>query len=211
MKVNDTVVSSTAIRHAVEGGDFSKATEMLGREYTILGTVKRGAQLGRKLGFPTANLSAHSEQFPPNGVYVAEAQLNGIIYPGVANLGHRPTIERGTPERLLELHLFDLDRDIYGEDIEVRFVRYLRPEKKFEDMEALAAQIADDVKQARACSPPESGASLRVCRWSRVTVARASWRSPRMIQAQSAESRNRSRGEPALPETTASGEQRLPR
>jgi riboflavin kinase/FMN adenylyltransferase len=147
--VNGAVVSSTAIRRMVEQGNFARAAEMLGREYTILGTVKAGEQLGRQLGFPTANLSAHNEQFPPNGVYVAEARLNGAIYRGVANLGYRPTVVSGNPERLLELHLFDLQREIYGEDVEVRFVRYLRPEKKFENLAALRAQIAEDVKQAR--------------------------------------------------------------
>jgi len=149
VKVNGEVVSSTAIRQAVEAGDLVKATQMLGREYTILGTVVRGEQLGRKLGFPTANLSAHSEQFPPNGVYVVEARLAGALYRGVANLGFRPTIAAGRPERLLELHLFDLDREIYGEEIEVRFVLYLRPEQKFADVEGLKAQIAADVRQAR--------------------------------------------------------------
>jgi riboflavin kinase/FMN adenylyltransferase len=148
--VNGTVVSSTAIRHAVETGDLHRAAEMLGREYTILGTVKRGAQLGRQLGFPTANLSAHSEQFPPNGVYVAEARLGEEVFFGVANLGVRPTVSGGKPERLLELHLFDLDREIYGQDVEVRFTRYLRAEQKFEDLEALKAQIARDVEAARA-------------------------------------------------------------
>ncbi|CAN5549933.1 bifunctional riboflavin kinase/FAD synthetase [soil metagenome] len=148
--VNGTVVSSTAIRLAVENGDFARAAEMLGREYTILGTVKRGAQLGRALGFPTANLSAHSEQFPPNGVYAAEAKLEGTVLRGVANLGYRPTVAAARPERLLELHLFDLDRDIYGEDLEVRFVRYLRPEQKFASLEELKAQIARDVATARA-------------------------------------------------------------
>ena len=133
----------------MEAGDLVKATQMLGREYTILGTVVRGEQLGRKLGFPTANLSAHSEQFPPNGVYVIEARLAGALYRGVANLGFRPTIAAAKPQRLLELHIFDLDRDIYGEEIEVRFVRYLRPEQKFADLEALKAQIAADVRQAR--------------------------------------------------------------
>ncbi len=147
--VNGTVVSSTAIRHAIEHGDFAAAAAMLGREYTILGTVKAGARLGRKLGFPTANLSAHSEQFPPNGVYVAEARLNGATFRGVANLGHRPTVDGGNPERLLELHLFDLNREIYGEDLEVRFVRFLRPEKKFENLAALSEQIALDVKEAQ--------------------------------------------------------------
>ena len=147
--VNGEVVSSTAIRRAVADGDLIKATQMLGREYTIVGAVKTGEKLGRKLGFPTANLSAHSEQFPPNGVYVAEARLAGALYRGVANLGYRPTVSAGKQERLLELHLFDLNRDIYGEEVEVRFVRYLRPEQKFENLETLAAQIARDVAEAR--------------------------------------------------------------
>lgn len=147
--LNGEVVSSTAIRRAVEEGNLIKATQMLGREYTILGTVKAGEKLGRKLGFPTANLSAHSEQFPPNGVYVAEARLGGALYRGVANLGYRPTVSAGKTERLLELHLFDLNKDIYGAEVEVRFLRYLRPEQKFENVDALAAQIARDVQSAR--------------------------------------------------------------
>ena len=147
--VNGKVVSSTAIREAVKKGDLARAAEMLGREYTILGTVKKGAQLGRTLGFPTANLSAHSEQFPPNGVYAAEAKLNGAVLRGVVNLGYRPTLEQAKPERLLELHLFDLDREIYGEDVEVRFVRYLRPEQKFGSLDELKAQIARDVDEAK--------------------------------------------------------------
>ena len=147
--VNGIVVSSTAIRQAVENGDLSKAAEMLGREYTILGTVKRGAQLGRELGFPTANISAHSEQFPPNGVYAAEAKLDRAVLRGVVNLGYRPTVTGETSERLLELHLFDFDRDIYDQDVEVRFTRYIRPEQKFADLDELAAQIARDVDSAR--------------------------------------------------------------
>ncbi|CAN5463025.1 bifunctional riboflavin kinase/FAD synthetase [soil metagenome] len=148
--VDGTVVSSTAIRKFVEQGELACAAEMLGREYAILGTVKSGAQLGRKLGFPTANLSAHSEQFPPDGVYAAEAKLDGAVMRGVVNLGYRPTVTGAAPERLLELHLFDLHRDIYGEDVEVRFTRYLRPEQKFASVDELAAQIACDVDQARA-------------------------------------------------------------
>ncbi|MDQ6939804.1 MAG: bifunctional riboflavin kinase/FAD synthetase [Verrucomicrobiota bacterium] len=147
--VNGTVVSSTAIRGAVEQGDFAKAAAMLGRDYSILGTVKKGAQLGRKIGFPTANLSAHSEQFPPNGVYAAEAKLDGAVLRGVANLGTRPTIESEKPERLLELHFFDLHRDIYDEDVEVRFLKYLRPEQKFANLDELAAQITRDVEEAK--------------------------------------------------------------
>ncbi len=146
--MNGELVSSTAIRHAVQTCDLRKAAVMLGREYTILGTVVRGDDLGKKIGFPTANLSAHNEQFPPNGVYFAQAMLDGVIYPGVLNLGYRPTVS-SEKDRVLEIHLFDFDRDIYGGDLEVRFVRYLRPEKKFESVDMLARQIALDVKQAR--------------------------------------------------------------
>jgi len=143
------IVSSTAIRKAVEAGDFKNAARMLGRDYTILGTVEEGKHLGRSLGFPTANLSAHSEQFPPNGVYAAEGLLEGKSMRGVVNLGVRPTIESDLPQRVLEFHVFDLDQDLYGKDIELRFLKYLRPEQKFENLAALREQIARDVKAAR--------------------------------------------------------------
>ena len=149
VKINGAVVSSTAIRQAVEKGDLVKVAEMLGREYTILGTVTRGDNLGKKIGFPTANLSAHSEQFPPNGVYAAEAQIDGELRRGVINLGIRPTVSGGKSERVLEIHLFDFDRDIYGYDVEVRFLKFLRPEKKFENLDALVQQIRHDVEHAR--------------------------------------------------------------
>jgi riboflavin kinase/FMN adenylyltransferase len=150
--VNGEIVSSTTIRRAVEAGNLEKAAAMLGREYTIIGTVVRGDDLGKKIGFPTANLSAHSEQFPPNGVYLAEAKLDGVVYPGVVNLGCRPTVSSGKSDRVLEVHLLDFDRDIYGKDIELRFARYLRPEKKFENIDALVRQIERDVRQAREIS-----------------------------------------------------------
>jgi riboflavin kinase/FMN adenylyltransferase len=149
VKINGAVVSSTAIREAIEKGDLTKAAEMLGREYTILGTVTRGDSLGKKIGFPTANLSAHSEQFPPNGVYAAEARIEGQLHRGVINLGIRPTVSGGKSERVLEIHLFDFHRDIYGRDVEVRFLKFLRPEKKFENLDALVQQIRRDVQQAR--------------------------------------------------------------
>lgn len=149
VKVNDAVVSSTAIRQAVENGDLADAAKMLGREYSILGTVTHGDNLGKRIGFPTANLSAHSEQFPPNGVYFAEASLDGKLYNGVVNLGYRPTVSSNQSNRVLEIHLLDFNRDIYGQDLEVRFVRYLRPEKKFENIDALVRQIGSDVEQAR--------------------------------------------------------------
>jgi riboflavin kinase / FMN adenylyltransferase len=154
VKMDGAVVSSTAIRQAVEKGDLATAAAMLGRDYTILGTVVPGGKIGKKLGYPTANLSAHSEQFPPNGVYFAEATLDGLVYPGVVNLGYRPTVSSGKSERILEIHLLDFDREIYGKDLEVRFVRYLRPEKKFENVDALVRQIEFDVRRARELRAP---------------------------------------------------------
>jgi riboflavin kinase / FMN adenylyltransferase len=154
------IVSSTEIRRAVERGNFARAALMLGRDYTILGTVVHGDDLGKKLGYPTANLSAHSEQFPPNGVYLAEAKIDppplgygaagNQLFRGLVNLGVRPTLATAKSERVLEIYLLDFDRDIYGKDIEVRFIKYLRPEKKFPNVEALKQQIADDVRTARA-------------------------------------------------------------
>jgi riboflavin kinase/FMN adenylyltransferase len=147
--VNGTVVSSTAIRKAVEDGDLTRAAVLLGREYTILGTVTHGDDLGKKLGFPTANLSAHNEQFPPDGVYLAEARFEGALYRGLVNLGYRPTVSTNKSNRVLEIHLLDFNRNMYGQNLEVRFLRYLRAEKKFESLDALVRQINLDVRQAR--------------------------------------------------------------
>lgn len=149
VRLNGEIVSSTAIRAAVEAGDLARAALLLGREYSILGTVVRGDQIGRSIGFPTANLSAHNEQYPPNGVYAVTAEWAGRTFPGVVNLGVRPTIASATGERVLELHLFDFDEDIYGEDIEVTFRAAIRPEQKFGSLEALKEQIARDVAEAR--------------------------------------------------------------
>lgn len=149
VSVSSEIVSSTTIRRAIEAGDLKKAATMLGREYTILGTIVHGEDVGKKIGFPTANLSAHSEQFPPNGVYFAEATLDNVVHPGVVNLGCRPTMSSRGSDRILEVYLLDFDQDIYGKDLELRFVRYLRPEKKFESVDALVRQIERDVQQAR--------------------------------------------------------------
>jgi riboflavin kinase/FMN adenylyltransferase len=149
VQIDGEVASSTLIRHAIEAGDLARAARFLGREYAILGTVVRGEQLGRKLGFPTANLAAHNEQFPPNGVYAVDVQKNGTKLRGVANIGVRPTIANASGERLLEVHLFDFGGDLYGYDLEVTFSRFLRPEQKFASLDALKAQIAADVAAAR--------------------------------------------------------------
>lgn len=150
VEIEGQVVSSTLIRGLVEAGELQKAARFLGREFTVFGTVVEGNHLGRQLGFPTANLRTHNEQFPPDGVYAAEALHDGATYRGVVNIGVRPTIANQSGERLLEVHLFDFNRTIYGEDIEVTFRKFLRPEKKFAGLDELKAQIARDAADARA-------------------------------------------------------------
>lgn len=147
VSVDGRVVSSTIIRQAVEAGDLATARKLLGRDYAVLGTVQRGAGIGRKLGFPTANLAAHNEQFPPDGVYAARVLIAGQTRAAVANIGMRPTVSPTGP-RLLEVHLLGFTGDFYGQDIEVAFRDFLRPEKKFPTLEALRTQIAADVARA---------------------------------------------------------------
>jgi len=145
VEVRGMRVSSTRIREAIGAGDFEVAAALLGRVYTVFGTVIRGRQLGRTIGFPTANLTVHSEQLPPTGVYAVRVTGSGDSWNGVANLGYRPTVEGGEVKRLLEVHLFGLDSEIYGEDLEVEFVEFIRPEQKFDGLESLKRQIGRDV------------------------------------------------------------------
>ncbi len=148
VQIDGQIVSSTIIRAAVEAGDLAAAARFLGRAYQIWGTVEAGRRLGRTLGFPTANLSAHCEQFPPDGVYAVEALWREQQLRGIVNIGIRPTVELAG-KRTLELHIFDFDRDLYGEEIEVTFRGFIRPECKFNGLEELRFQIALDCKQAR--------------------------------------------------------------
>ena len=152
VQIDGTTVSSTLIRQAVESGDLETARRLLGRNYSVLGTVMPGDGLGKKLGFPTANLAAHNEQFPPDGVYSVQVHLGGRVVPGVANIGSRPTVKTAG-DRLLEVHLIGYSGDLYGQDIEAEFLRFLRPEKKFPDLDALRAQIALDVRAAALGGP----------------------------------------------------------
>jgi riboflavin kinase / FMN adenylyltransferase len=157
--IEGQTVSSTLVRSAVEIGNFSLAAKLLGRPFTILGTVSEGSHLGRQLGFPTANLRAHNEQFPPNGVYAVKAWHDEIEFGGVANIGVRPTLDYQSGERLLELHLFDFDQDIYGQDVEVCFLEYLRAEEKFAGLSELRSQIAKDAERARQIYQSATGLS----------------------------------------------------
>ncbi len=171
------VVSSTRIRAAVLAGRLAEAAGMLGRPFSLLGTVVPGRGLGRKLGIPTANLNPHNEVAPPDGVYIVRARWDGAAYPGIVNLGVRPTITarrsssllrqgfagqagvcrvpgrspwaKPGPDHVLELHLFGLRRNLYGKAIEVTFLKKLRRERVFPSLEALQRQIRKDIERAK--------------------------------------------------------------
>jgi riboflavin kinase/FMN adenylyltransferase len=142
-------VSSSAVRRALAIGDMERAASLLGRPYIIDGRVAHGDKIGRQLGFATANIRIKHNPLPMSGVFAVEVSgLGDQPLPGVANLGIRPTL--GGTRPLLEVHLFDFDRDIYGAHISVRFVHKLRDEQRFPNFDALKAQIAADAVAARA-------------------------------------------------------------
>jgi len=142
-------VSSTAIRQALKMGDLDAARGMLGRDYSISGRVVRGLGLGRQLGFPTANVNLKRLQAPIDGIFAARVTgLGALPLPGVASVGTRPTI--GGNQALLEVLIFDFDREIYGEYITVHFVKRLREERHFANLPAMQRQMHADVAAARA-------------------------------------------------------------
>ncbi len=147
VQVDGMEVSSTRIRQLIQKGRVRDSAALLGRPYDISGTVVTGEKRGRTLGFPTANLATEAELLPPNGVYAVRVALGKEQRPGVASLGVKPTF---SGKRFsIEAHIFDFDRDIYGESIRMEFIEWIRDEKSFPDARALAEQIDRDAKQAR--------------------------------------------------------------
>lgn len=144
-------VSSSVIRTALLEGRVQDAGNLLGRPWAIEGVVQAGAQRGRTIGFPTANVGLGAYQRPAFGVYAVRVRCAPAAdwRPGVANLGLRPTVQGGASEPLLEAHLFDFEGDLYGRLLEVALVAFIRPERRFEDFAALRAQIAADAATAR--------------------------------------------------------------
>ena len=144
-------VSSTAIRRALAGGNVAVATEMLGRPFEARGHVVRGDQRGRLLGFPTANVEVPNRIcLPADGVYAGWYERpDGSSRPCAINLGRRPTFYEHADSSLLEAHLLDFDGDLYGETARIQFVHFLRSERKFDGIDALIAQLQNDVAHAR--------------------------------------------------------------
>jgi len=144
--VNESNVSSTKIREAIQIGDFDTANAFLGYSFVLHGTVVEGQKLGRQIQFPTANIEASDPDkiIPGYGVYAVQAKVQNKTYRGMLNIGSRPTVNRNADHRSIEVHLFDFDSDIYGEHLELIFFRKLREEQKFESLDALKEQLARD-------------------------------------------------------------------
>lgn len=150
LEINGERVSSTRIRQLLEQGDFAQAETLLGKPYSIHGRIGYGQQLGRKLGVPTANVHLHRYRSPLHGVFTVSVKLrDGSLCQGVANIGVRPTVA-GDKKPLLEVHLFNFSRKIYGEMIDVIFHSKLRDEKKFNSLDELQAQLQADIVQGQA-------------------------------------------------------------
>ena len=150
--IADARVSSSAVRVALAAGDFAKARDLLGRVYSMRGRVVRGEQLGRRLGYPTANIRMRRLKLPLSGIFAVrvrgvDAENTHTARDAVASLGVRPTVDGTVP--LLEVHVFDWDGSLYGRELDVEFVAKIRDEEKFENLDALVAQMHRDAAEAR--------------------------------------------------------------
>ncbi|MFV0593777.1 MAG: bifunctional riboflavin kinase/FAD synthetase [Draconibacterium sp.] len=146
LTVNDDNISSTKIRAALQDGDIRKANHYFGHEFTLHGTVVGGKQLGRKLGFPTANIEASDKHkiIPGYGVYAVMIEIDDIEYKGMLNIGTRPTFNKNADNRSIEVNIFDFTDDIYGKKVSLSFIDKIREEQKFPGVEALVEQLRKD-------------------------------------------------------------------
>lgn len=144
-EIEDVNVSSTKIRKALEEGDLSKANGYLGYRYTLSGEVFKGDRIGRSIGFPTANVKPKEDYklVPGKGVYSVTASFEGKVFPAMANLGNRPTVSQ-SDRRILEVHIFNFDGDLYGKEITITFVDRIRDEIKFDSLDKLREQLEKD-------------------------------------------------------------------
>lgn len=136
------------MREVIAGSDFEKAEKLLGRKFSMKGAVLHGKKLGAQLGFPTCNVDPRRQNLPLKGVFAAEVRIKEAVHSSVVNIGHRPTIDSDS-EALLEAHILNFDRQIYGEEIEITFLQKVRDEQKFDGLEALKLQINSDVEKTR--------------------------------------------------------------
>lgn len=151
LKDSNRDISSTYVREEIAKGNIQKANQLLGYNYFIKSEILHGRKLGRKIGIPTINMILPADKLlPPNGVYVSEVLVDGKKYVGVTNVGCKPTV---SDENIVgvETYIYDFNQDVYGEKIVVSFVDYIRPEKKFDSVEELKAQMETDIEKALKC------------------------------------------------------------
>lgn len=153
LKINNKAISSTYIRKLITNGSLDRAKKLLLSPVTVLGTVVKGISLARNLGFPTANIDPHHEILPPAGVYLVKVIFGSKVFNGVCNIGKSPKIKKYLRDKLIEVYILNFNRNIYGRDLEIRFLRKIRDEKKFHSLSRLTAQIKKDVALAQKIFP----------------------------------------------------------
>lgn len=145
VKKDGHVISSTYIRNLISEGKMEEAERFLGHPYTTIGTVVHGKKLGRTIGFPTVNIIADPDRIhPPNGVYATTVKVYNRFYKGITNIGYNPTV--GSTYKMIETHILDFSGEIYGQEVEIAFHKFIRPEKKFNNVDELSKQIARDTE-----------------------------------------------------------------
>lgn len=140
---NETRISTSIIKELIMDGEIEYASKLIGREYKIIGEVIHGSKVGRKLGYPTANIDYSVYLLPKNGVYLTKVKYKDQYYIGMTNIGHNPTINE-QKERRLEVHILDFDEEIYGEQLEITFVKFIRDEIKFNEKDELINKLKED-------------------------------------------------------------------
>lgn len=145
IKMGRKQVSSTYIRNLITKGDLTGAKKLLSRSVSILGTVIKGNFLGRKIGFPTANINPHHEVIPPDGIYAVRVIFNGRKFKGVCYIGKRPTFQTKNTKTHIEVHIFDFKQNIYAKFLEIQFIKKIREDKKFNSLTALSKEIGKDI------------------------------------------------------------------
>ncbi|MBD3426058.1 MAG: bifunctional riboflavin kinase/FAD synthetase [Candidatus Omnitrophica bacterium] len=152
VKKGGKIVSSTWLRKLIRSGRLEKAEKLLRRPVSVLGTVVRGDELGKKLGKPTANIDPHQEVIPPTGVYAVKVDIEGVLYDGVLNIGFKPTFYgtrlKKRKEPRIEVHIMDYEGNLYGRNIEIFFIKKLRKERQYRSSQSLIEQITKDIQSA---------------------------------------------------------------
>ncbi|HQN93019.1 MAG TPA: bifunctional riboflavin kinase/FAD synthetase [Prolixibacteraceae bacterium] len=153
--INNVDISSSKVRNALQKGEIEKANEYLGYNYQLTGTVASGSQIGRNIGFPTANIvtADFSKLIPDEGVYAVTVSFEGKTYNGMLNIGYRPTIDANADHRTIEVHIFAFEGDIYQKEITIKFLKRIRDEKKFASIEDLRLQLIEDRKTVESLFP----------------------------------------------------------